>query len=266
MNLDELKTHKFINPIFLNGLIGDVLAVESFMSKAQKDKVDCIYYLGINPKVPETVEQLCKIAFPNLIKFQTFWSDEHSYKHRREHKDIVRRKILSITNCADFSIQEVVSDYSLTKYCGSSFLDNTIADLNFDLPFKFAFVHPHSKSNSFTKREWKQCICYLNREKLKGVVINDVELSLNNCLINLTGKTTFLQAIEILKRSDAFLGVSSSFAVLATKIIPPTKIKIRADSVFRSASRFVYYAPNTTFPFLFDASFDLGCVDTVSFL
>jgi len=79
----------------------------------------------------------------------------------------------------------------------------------------------------------------LKINKIKGVIINSENWYLNKpwlkkilkeyCFINLVGETSYFEAIEIVKKSNGFIGIDGSLSIIATQSLPKKSIIIKAD-------------------------------------
>jgi hypothetical protein len=151
----------------------------------------------------------------------------------------------------------------LRDYKGSTFVATHLTDISIDLSDRFAFIHPvstivHPARRGFTKGEWWGIVQHLKRHNLCGVVVGQ-KCCCPSSLINLTGRTTLLEAIELLKKSSMFIGISSCFSSLATKLLPKQNIKIKTvnKNMYKGQPKFFFFSPHRSFPFLYLDSMQL---------
>jgi hypothetical protein len=162
--------------IKINGLVGDLFAIDGLLKKQYKESVSFFKYTGRLPI--QVAESLLKIMFPNA---------------RLGGSGKIDLRVSSFKNMYQFQ--------------HSSFLTKTLADITqFNLK-NFVFVHPKSKGKNLGGLK----IRFI--EPLVFVGTQQVECS----GLNLIGKTTLFEAIELLKSAKHFVGINSSFAVLAAK-------------------------------------------------
>ena len=143
-------------------------------------------------------------------------------------------------------------------YNNSSFLKHNLAQIsNFDLPEKYLCICPFStdkriSTRDFDSNDWHECVKFLKKTKLKGVVLNEGFDVVPECpeLINLSNKCDLSESVEILKSSVGYVGIDSCLSVLAAKLFQGDFliVKTRNDHCFRFAD--CYFAPKRTFGFL----------------
>lgn len=149
-------------------------------------------------------------------------------------------------------------------YRPSAFIRQPLGTISHDLPERFVFIHPSTPFNTPTVRsyrdlrptEWDTILEALDSKDLVGVVIN----SPNNDprpkhprLLDLTGKTSLTEAIEILKRAQAYWGIDSNFSILAAELFGPEDLWVRTRNDYLVVRAHAYYAPQTSFQWLVPA-------------
>jgi ADP-heptose:LPS heptosyltransferase len=143
-------------------------------------------------------------------------------------------------------------------YNNSSFILNTVASTErFDLPDRYVTLCPFSndkrlKTRDFNGDDWAECLKFLKKVDAPGVVLNagndHVPTAPN--LINLTNGTDITEAVEILKKGFAYLGIDSALSVLAAKLFSPPNLMIKSNNEHCYVNLQCYYAPHSEFSFV----------------
>ena len=260
------KSNRPFTSVFISGGIGDVIAVESFLSDEEKENLTTIFYA--TNKRP-FLEELFKstTSFPNLknhinvwedfSKFWCFYSVEDFIKKCRDCRVPFNSKIhLS----KDLSILKVFEEIKLgtLKYNESSFLKNQLIDVNaYNLPQNYLVILPYStdkriRNRDFDSNDWEAILMTLKESGMKGIVINSEKEPIpeSDLLIDLSQKTSLIQAIEILKTSRGYFGIDSWMSVLAAKLFDYPNLQIKSHNEHCYSNSPFYYAPKTNFNFL----------------
>jgi hypothetical protein len=164
---------------------------------------------------------------------------------------------MDITKIKDYSVLTLAHPFvrGERKYHGTKELQVKLAEISgFPLPEKFYFIHPWSDNQryderDFTLNECRSVIKFLERRKIKGVVINksnDPWPVESEWVIDLTNKTDMLESIEILKHAHGFVGSASSFSVLASKFVSQENLVIKTPPSILNYWWKFYYAPYRT--------------------
>jgi hypothetical protein len=248
----DYEPRKPIHSILITGGIGDLLTVESFMPAAMRKRLETVYYACPSW---ETVAQLLPALpnFPRLSKHVILTKDRRTYYSYGE----VARVTGPFDTRDDWSVGRIfgmVQAGALT-YTGSSFLCHQVAEPP-ELPRPYVVVCPSSSwgywpGRSFDAADWRQCTDYLDRRKIHGVVLTGhiAEMPSHARLVDLRGKATILEAIEVVKGAVGYLGICSWPSVLATKLWP-TSVAVKSTGAFLHHWKHVYYAPRTEFGFI----------------
>lgn len=144
---------------------------------------------------------------------------------------------------------------------GSSFLRHTLAEVPFVVPCPYVLIQPSSPLNNDRARrardmrycEWSSIVADLRAVGLVGVVVDapgGLRVPQDLLLLDLTGRTTLAESIELLKRARGYAGVDSCLSVLAAQLFPPECLTIRTQNPYTLKLRKTYYAPHTSFDFL----------------
>jgi hypothetical protein len=251
--------------IFISGSIGDVFAIESFMSDAERRSISTIFYAS--QKTVE-LESLFKALpnFPNLKHHISVWNDFSKFWCFHSLHDCVARmnaygktKPSNLLTANDFSIADRFPRIKAGRlaYNQSSFLAYKLADLVCELPERYFVVCPYSTDKRIACRDlepsdWAAVLSYLEKTDTMGVILNagNDQPPISNRLLDLSNKTTILEAIEILKKAKGYLGIDSSLSVLAAKLFeyPNLIVKSRNEHCYNNMS--CYFAPREKFDFL----------------
>lgn len=252
--------------IFITGGIGDVLAIESFMTDEERSKLEVIHYATHKSATIKTLFSALP-NYPNLkvqsecwTDFSKFWcfmsKDECLKKMAPAKLEISER----LRRARDFSIMLKFDHIkrNMISYNGSSFLKHKLADIEkFGLPDYYVTICPYSSDTriperNFTIADWEQCLQYLRVVGMKGVILNSGNDPVPDSplLIDLTNETNILEAIEVLKASEGYVGIDSSLSVLAAKLFSHPRLLVKSVNNHCYQNAMCYYAPQTDFGFM----------------
>ena len=253
--------------IFLSGGIGDIIALESFMSNEDRARLSKIYYgtrawheasqMFINAKTYERIKNEHHLVFKDFNKqFPCFLTIEQAFNQR----------LLKVMpkNTVDYSIIKIFKniDREKTPFNGSTFIKDTLADISkFNLPPKYYVVVPYTLADArttvrrnFDHLEWTYSQGFVHEWDAKMVIINphtEISVPKINGAIDLTGKTNILEAIEIVKHAVGYCGVDSSLSVIATKTLGTSRLVVKnGEGGHLQKYKHIYYAPQTDFSFI----------------
>jgi hypothetical protein len=262
----KVKPIKFNASAFISGGIGDVFAVESFLSNEQRETLSTIYYATNKNKFIKNLFDCLKYSYPKLqnhinlwedfSKFWAFYSLE-DYLIKNNNKD---KKNIDIKSSKDLSIMTVFENIKNGEmtYNGSSFLKEKLTEINhLHTKEDYFIILPYSSDKriierDFSNHDWSQTLKILKKNKSKGVVINNEPDAVPDHpdLINLSHKTQICEAIELLKRSKGFIGIDSWLSVLAAKLFDEPYLQIKSNNVHCHENAAFYYAPHKKFKFV----------------
>jgi hypothetical protein len=256
------------NVLFTGG-IGDFFAIESFMTNAQRNAIKHVFLATRAQKAIQSILEASPI-FPKLQRVTVLhhdWSKIFcvvSYEHLRSLSKSEKWNIdFSIVpnDLIDNSIYYVFNEITSGKrvYNPSAIFDHCFADISrFNLPETYTFIQPYSPNDrqggrrDFTDEDWKITLKKLESAEKKGVVVvnSDDEVPTSPYLINLSNQTSVIEAIEIAKKCDSFIGVDSCFAGLVSKFLPASSMIIKTVNQHYLNYLKVYCSPHTTFDFV----------------
>lgn len=248
--------------IFLSGGIGDIIALESFFSDDQRQKLKTICY-GTNKQI---IAQKLFESLPNYSSLKNHlivWNDFSSFwcfLHKHECIQKLSTIPPELQEAEDFGIVPKFPEINGGRliYNGSSFLKHKICDIsNFCTPPNYVCICPYSTDKrgggrDFDDQDWAATLYYLIKNKIMGVILNTGNdyIPDNSAIVNLSNKTTINQAIEILKKSRGYIGIDSCISVLATKIFDYPDLMIKSKNQHLYSNKHIYYAPKKNFNFL----------------
>lgn len=259
----KINLNKKQSPAFITGGVGDVLAVECFLTDAQRNELSTIYY-ATNKHI--LVENLFKSldCFPKLKNHVKLWQDFSNFWAFYYLEDfIIKSKFKNkkiFEDCLDLSIFTFFQKIKKEKisYNSCSFLEKKLTDIeHIDLPNEYIVVSPCSTDKrlpdrDFSKEDWDQTNNFLKKHDLKGVILyegKDVLPEYKN-IKNLQNKTSILESIEILKGAKGYIGIDSWSSVLAAKLFEEPYLQIKSINNHCYENAEIYYAPKTKFNFI----------------
>jgi hypothetical protein len=248
--------------ILLTGGLGDVIQLESHFSDEQRSKIHTILYATSRWR---TIESMFKklTNYPKLRKHIPVW-DDWRYRFDFSRKEDVIRELGSkvsaeLKSSEDWSIgvkfRQIDAGY--LKFNGSSLLQVKSDVSNFNLPDSYFVICPFSKdkrigNRDFKHLDWEKTIEHLEKYDAKGVVINhggDV-VPKNDQLINLTNKTSFIEASTIIQESHGYIGIDTCWSTLAAQIFEPPRLVVKSVNGQCYQERHIYFAPQNNFKFM----------------
>ena len=153
------------------------------------------------------------------------------------------------------------------------FLNKTYCDVKkkFNLPENIMLICPYTQDNrvqcilcdkmhtetnnciatrNFTIKDYYNTESILKSNKMIGVIVTDVESILpdeiKDSFINLSGKTSIEESIEILKACHGYIGIDSFLSIIATKIFTSNDVIIKSNNKHAYNWGKVYWYPFTS--------------------
>ncbi len=252
--------------LFISGGIGDMIALESFLPEKDRESVTTIFY-GTRKHVAVREMFSSLPNYKNLTNHVMAWTNFDNFWCFHEKRQCIRKLGDANMHIPDGLLQ--ARDWSIgngfpyiragqVPFVGSSLLINNMADVSkFDLPATYAVVCPFSndkrdRNRDFTADDWKGCRRILRELGIKGVVINqgDDAVEESDEIINLSNKTNFPEAVEILKKADRYIGIDSCLSILAAQLFQADHLAVKSVNKHCIDYAKCYFAPYQTFPFL----------------
>lgn len=244
-----VKPHKKLKAVLMSGLIGDTIAVESMMPLNFKHQIRVVFHIGNKPRM---VEPIIRAMFPNLKHYVYFADTIHDKNVKVKFQQMVTRVVKSNhPKLSDWTIPVVYARHN-KRMCKSLLVSQTLAAIDhFRLPSQYACVCPASTGRYFDKVDWLHTQMWLTKRKLPGVVVGCLYPNSRKLDFDLVGKTTLLEALEIVKGASMYLGVDGGLAPLAAKVRCSKDLQIRSRSrKLLAFNKYNYYSPHRKFPFL----------------
>lgn len=260
--------------IFFTGGIGDVLALEPYFSDMLRSHLHTIHYATSKYKMIRQVFQALP-NYPRLMHHVVLWEDfskfwcfhtkneviEKDIAHRVNKRKPVRPPIPeNFAESEDWSIVPKFQKIREKKlvYGTSSVAQYPLCDIqHIALPSQFACITPCSTDKraagrDFHDGDWDITIQYLIDNNLYGVVLNTGadEIPVHNRIVDLSNKTTMLEAIEILKKAACFIGVDSCLSIVAAKLFTPDRLTVKSINQHFYNCKDIYLAPQKEFWFV----------------
>jgi ADP-heptose:LPS heptosyltransferase len=245
----------------ITGGIGDFFALESHLTdEIRQNLVGVIFATRAARAIQELLQQLAPRVFPRLVMFEDvardFAYDRYTFHSVPEVAEAIKRPNL-LGNVEDWSIGREFDRIAKGQlaFTGSSFLKHQLADISgLALPRRYTVIHPvtaneERQARNFILEDWRWVFDHVTADIV--VVGNEtVGVPYNARIIDLTGKTTLAESIEILKGAAGFVGVASCLSVLAAQLFPPEQLRVKGPGENVQRNRAVYFAPQTDFRWL----------------
>jgi len=251
--------------IFLTGGIGDIFAIDSFLSDDIKSNIETICYAT---KQSQVLQKLFSVLpCYNIKKHVVVW-DDFSERPYIANKADCQSDHPEFLNAVDFGIFTIFPQFAAghVAYNKSSWLNYKLSDISIDLPIEYVVICPYASSNfrnldgsiyegvsrNLLTSDWEEVIRFLERKKITGVVLNDKREPVPDhpSIIDCSGQTDIFESIEILKKGKYFIGADSSFSILAAKLFDVQHLMIKIVLMHGISWKYAYWAPHTDFSFL----------------
>ena len=237
--------------VLVTGGIGDFITVEGQLTPEEREAVEAVYYAA--PAAAE-IEALFRAlpTYPRLKSHVVLPTGGRVLYERAEVESAVGYPLPA--NVRDLSIRKV---FPLAKpYTGSSLLLRKLTVAPH--PGRpYAVVVPHSTwfsppGRAFDAADWETLFRALDRHDLVGVVLcrEKVPIPDHPRLIDWQERLSILQAVEVLKAADGYLGIDSWCSVLAAKLFSASRLWIKSTWSHGWENRLSYWGPRTSFPFV----------------
>jgi len=249
--------------ILFTGGVGDVLALESFFSGEKKSKIKGIFYAARSANT--LIEIFSSLSCYKQCQHHILWNDFSKFFCFFSKAGVAGSLLNSKKQLPD--VWPIVQDWSIgihfphlnhTSYHGSSVLQQQLCESKHTFHKPYYVIVPYSPNDArdpnrkMTSAEWNATIGFLNKKDILGVVLNSSAPTSpkHDRIIDLSGQTSILESIEIMKKGTGYIGVDSSLSVLAVKLFDVNNVKIKSNNGHLYDNRRVYYAPHTRFNFV----------------
>lgn len=248
--------------ILITGGIGDVFALDSFMSDEEKASINGIYLATRPWKEISDLFSYSNRKYKNLKFLKPIYDKWDFHRRAIYHKNELNELCDKLPD--DW---ETVEDYSILikfyqykernykPYYSSSWFNNkdVVFRDRFKLPKNYIVIVP-SSGNFYSDRdlkifEWTKIVEFLHKNKLYGLILKSHkdEVPKHKKLIDLTNQTSLYESIRILENSKGYIGIDSCLSVFASKKKFLFKSKIKSINPHLYNWEDIYYAPRNDF-------------------
>lgn len=248
--------------------IGDFLTIESYLSDDFLSKIEKIYLATPrNEEIKNVIKLYSQIKDVQIENVS--WNFQLTPSIRdKEHLALVYEASnatlnLDLNKIVDLSISVLFRTSILQNFKGSSLLKNKLASISHQLPEKYIVICPSSTLRAVNSRkdietsEWENILFHLIQTDRYAVVLGladpTCEVPNNHRVINLLGKTSFAESVEILKSATGYIGIDSALSVLAAQKFDASQLLIKSCNPILSFTKQYYYFPHTDFDFICNA-------------
>jgi hypothetical protein len=248
--------------IVLTGGLGDVLALESYMSDEQRGRLHTICYATNKRHLIRPLFDALP-NYPSLRSHLTVWDDFSAFWCFLSKEECCRRLSPVPPELAAAEDWSILPKFAAIRagrlsFNRSSVLVHPMADVSgLVLPDRYVAICPYSsdkrvRERDFDDADWAATLFWLVKKGLTGVVLTTGGGYVPDTpsLVNLSDRTTVPEAIEVLKRAVGYVGIDSSLSVLGAKLFDPPMLAVKSRNDHCYANKGVYYAPKQRFDFL----------------
>lgn len=242
--------------VLVTGSIGDWLAIQYFLPKDLEIKKFYMATQSIGILKP-----IIRLVYPNaeIIEIYKNWKTRFCLYHKAELTTLISAP-KGWENVKDLSIftlfPEIMrKEWNFEPEC--KLLEKT-QTISVELPKNFIVIVPDSEhkfvNRDFSKSDWGQTLAYLKKKDITGVILRKSgtqAIPKTPYLLDLTGQTTFLETMEIMKKASGYIGIDSCLSVIASKL-PYKVMKVKTINKHLLSWQQIYYAPRTKFNFIAD--------------
>lgn len=246
------------NCIFWSLGIGDLLTLDSFIPDFFYNKIKKIFlFTSINETFRKLIKSNKNYSNAEVIFADNQYDKGEIYKIDGYIKSFCLRNKININECFqdDLLIWKTPFIEGIKPKI-SSFFTQQLCKINYDfLSRDFCVIFPITKNTRdrrfFTPNDWKETIKILKYNKLQGIVIgndkSDVPKIKN--ILDLTGKTTITEALEITKKAKCYIGIDSFSSTLAMQVFKKEDIYIKSTEphLFENIKFFSPFKDETSF-------------------
>ena len=251
------KTDK--NAILFTGGIGDAIALESFMTPAERANLHTIYYASNSAAELRQLFSGCP-AFPKLTKHVIL-------PFRKTHKDPYYTMAGVVADHGDIPAEDwsIMTMFPLCgtvrPYTGSSFTIYPLATPA-PVPKPYVYICPWSGWGQWADRsidagEWDGICQLLDERGLNGLAVVGQEpteypatMPPRHPRLFTTGLTSIRESVELVKGAVGYIGIDSWPSILASKLFPPDRCVVKCVNQQCYDWQHVYFAPRMEFGFM----------------
>lgn len=248
--------------VVFTGGVGDILTIDSYLTPEERASVKKIYWATKAQKLTRQLFKTVSDFYPNLKTHVNAWSQfdlfhcfgEASWLHK------FRKPPTGYNKAQDLSIKHVFKEIisQKTLFQGSCLLQSNCADIErFNLPKDYICLCPGSNNYSdvrdFSVEEWYSVLKWLKHTGQVGVIIGPPEMRVPFTVkwaINLVGKVSMPESVEILKRAYGYIGIDTWLSVLAAQLFPANRLMVKSNNAHLFVYKSIYYAPHENFDFV----------------
>jgi hypothetical protein len=248
--------------VLFTGGCGDVIALESMWSEAERGALHTVYWAtraaGITRPLFERSLRYAgvdHVVLPYMGKtyFNVFG---------------VRADFPALPAVKDWSILTRFREFSARPWSRSTFVSEPVipAPICADLPDRFVVIqhetllHTNAAQRQLRNldgREWDRILHQLEVEDLAAVVVNGPGSSpppRHPRIVDLVGRGDFADSMAILRRASGYWGIASALCVAAAQLFGPDALWVKGPESWLKHHRHIYFAPHRAdeTPFLFD--------------
>lgn len=248
--------------VVFTGGMGDILTVESYLTPKERAAIKKIYWATKTHKLTRQLFKAVSKNFPNLKSHVKAWDQfdlfhgfgEASWLHK------FRVPPVGYDKAQDLSIKHVFHEIIAKKipFQGSSLLQSKIADIKrFDLPKEYICIcsgtNNYNEVRDFSVEEWYSVLKWLKHTGQVGVIIGQSNMQVPfqvKWAINLMGKVSMPESVEILKHAYGYIGIDTWLSVLAAQLFEPNRLMVKSNNCHIYVYKSLYYAPHQNFDFV----------------
>lgn len=238
--------------------IGDFLTLDSYLPEFFYKNLKKIFLFTSRNT---TFEQLIK-SNKNYNSVKVIFADNkfdkgEIYKDEEYLNNFFKKFNLSKESCFhdDLEIWNLPNINNLNPKI-SSFFTEKLCDINFDfLNENYCVVFPSTKNTRnrrfFNSTDWIETIKILKYYKYRGIILGNENFKIpkENDFINLNGKTSILESVEITKKAKMYIGIDSFLSTLAMQVFEEDKIYIKSteNHLYNNSKFFSPFKNNLNF-------------------
>lgn len=261
-----IKKLKIINTDWLvTGGIGDVIALDALWTPQEKAAVETIHWGTRCGRLMMPIFARLK-EYTSLKSQIDHWDYEQNEVAAYVHADHAKQHGVQLPpHTIDRSIWFEFHRHKLydVPYQGSSFLSNKLADLSqLGLPERYAVIVPctpanldpaHRQLRDYRPQDWANTLQRLRKIGIKGVVVNspnDMPVPDHPSIIDLTGRTTLAEGIEVVKGCEHYVGIDSWASIVAALVHEdPDRLRVLSRNIHLYSFLRSYYPRHTDWSF-----------------